>query len=467
VTFTFTATEKRMKSLIKRALSAPISAALVAGAITAGAAFQINQLENTAWLAQQRNRVVERVAALRARLEQDINVYLGVLQTTEALILANPAIDDPACQRIAEALQQQLPAVAEIQLSPDGVIQFVYPPERAAKVRGLNLLTLPGQKDLIEQTIREGRMRVAGPLRLYQGGTGIIARNPVYLGTGSERRFWGFVTLVLDYEKFIAPFPEIFHDPELVFAVRGKDGLGAAGTLFIGDAATFSEQAITATVNLPNGGWQLAAQPRGGWPAARPNSTVFAGLSLLLALGIGALTLAVRSRGNAIQLMANTDALTGVLSRHAFMQRADTETQRALRYGRPMSCIMLDIDNFKTVNDTWGHACGDAVLVGFAQRVATLVRSSDMLGRIGGEEFAIVAPETSREQATTLAEHIRAGVMDLVIEFGQERIARTMSCGVAELQAEGDTLETLMAAADSALYQAKNEGGNRVCVALR
>jgi hypothetical protein len=177
-----------------------------------------------------------------------------VLQTTEALILANPAIDDPAFQRIAEALQQQLPAVAEIQLSPDGVIQFVYPPERAAKVRGLNLLTLPGQKDLIEQTIREGRMRVAGPLRLYQGGTGIIARNPVYLGTGSERRFWGFVTLVLDYEKFIAPFPEIFHDPELVFAVRGKDGLGAAGTLFIGDAATFSEQAITATVNLPNGG---------------------------------------------------------------------------------------------------------------------------------------------------------------------------------------------------------------------
>jgi diguanylate cyclase (GGDEF)-like protein len=456
-----------MNSVLEKALSAPISAALVAGAITAGAAFQINQLENAAYLAQLRNRVVERVAALRSRLEQAINVHLSVLQTTEALVLANPAIDDPAFQRVAEALQRQLPAVAEIQLSPDAVIQFVYPPERAEKVRGLNLLTLPGQKNVIEQTIRDGKLRVAGPLPLYQGGIGIIARNPVYLGTADARKFWGFVTLVLDYEKFIAPFSELTGDPELEFAVRGKDSLGAAGELFLGDAATFSGQAITATVNLPNGEWQLAAQPRGGWPAARPNSLLFTVLSVLLALGVGALALAVRARGNAIQHMANTDALTGMLSRHALMRQAATETQRAQRYGRPLSFIMLDIDDFKKVNDTWGHACGDLVLVEVSKRVRALVRSSDMLGRIGGEEFAIVAPETNRAQAATLAEHIRAGIMNLVIEFNREHIARTVSCGVAELQAEGDKLETLMAAADKALYQAKSEGGNRVCIALR
>jgi len=456
-----------MKSLFSRVLSAPLSAALVAGLVTAGAAFQINELENKAWLAQQQNAVVERVAALRARLEQDINLYLGVLQTTEALILANPTIDDPTFQRLAAALQQQLPAVAEIQLSPDSVIEFVYPPQRAAKVRGLNLLSLPGQREVIEQTIRDGSMRVAGPLRLYQGGTGIIARNPVYLGAGDERRFWGFVTLVLDYDRFIASFPELADDPALEFALRGRDGLGAAGELFLGDTATFDEQAITASVNLPNGSWQLAARPHGGWPTARPSSRVFLAVSALLALGIAALSFAVRTRGKAMHRMANTDALTGVLSRHGFMQRATTETQRAQRYRRPLSLIMLDIDNFKKVNDTWGHAAGDAVLIGFARRVAGLVRSSDTLGRIGGEEFAIVAPETNREQAATLAEHIRAGVMDLVIEFGQERIARTLSCGVAELQGEDDNLEALMAAADKALYQAKSEGGNRACIALR
>ncbi|UCE77260.1 MAG: sensor domain-containing diguanylate cyclase, partial [Gammaproteobacteria bacterium] len=292
-------------------------------------------------------------------------------------------------------------------------------------------------------------------------------RNPVYLGTADARKFWGFVTLVLDYEKFIAPFSELTSDPELEFAVRGKDSLGAAGELFIGDAATFSAQAITATVNLPNGEWQLAAQPRGGWPAARPNSLLFTVLSVLLAFGVGALALAVRARGNAIQHMANTDALTGVLSRHALMRQAASEMQRAQRYGRPLSFIMLDIDNFKKVNDTWGHACGDVVLVEVSKHVRALVRSSDMLGRIGGEEFAIVAPETNRAQAATLAEHIRAGIMNLVIEFNREHIARTMSCGVAELQTEGDKLETLMAAADKALYQAKSEGGNRVCIALR
>jgi diguanylate cyclase (GGDEF)-like protein len=199
----------------------------------------------------------------------------------------------------------------------------------------------------------------------------------------------------------------------------------------------------------------------------RPNGGLFAALSALLVLSVGALSFAVRTRGSAIQRMATTDALTGVVSRHAFVQRADTETQRALRYGRPLSFIMLDIDSFKKVNDTWGHAGGDAVLLGVARQLASLVRSSDMLGRIGGEEFAIVAPETNRAQAATLAEHIRAGVMNLVIEFGKERIARTISCGVAELRGEGDNLETLMAAADKALYQAKSEGGNRVCLALR
>jgi diguanylate cyclase (GGDEF)-like protein len=456
-----------MKSLIKKAISAPLSAAILASAVTGAAVFQINQLENKAYRAQQRNWVVERVAALRARLEQTINVHLSALQTTEALILANPAIDDPSFQRIAKALQEQLPAVAEIQLSPGGVVRFVYPPERAAKVRGLNLLTLPGQREVIQQIIRDGKMRVAGPLRLYQGGTGIIARNPVYLNPNGDREFWGFVTLILDYERFMAHFPELSNDPELEFALRGKDGLGSAGELFAGGAATFSDQAITATVNLPNGEWQLAAQPRGGWPDARPNSGLFIGLSALLVLGIGALTMVVRSRGNAIEHMATTDSLTGVLSRHAFMQRAKTEIQRALRYGRPLSLIMLDVDDFKKVNDTWGHACGDAVLIGFSKRVTSLVRSSDMLGRIGGEEFAIVAPETDRQQAMSLAEHIRSGVMDLVIECGSERIARTLSCGLAQLQGADDDLTILMASADKALYQAKTEGGNRVCIALR
>jgi diguanylate cyclase (GGDEF)-like protein len=456
-----------VNSPIKKAIAAPLTAAILAGGITAGAAFQINELEDRAFRAQQRNSMVERVAGIRARLEQDINVYLAVLQTTEALILANPAIDDPAFQRLGEAMRGQLPAIAEIQLSPDGVIQFVYPPERAERVRGLNLLSLPEQKEVIQQTIRNGKLRVAGPLPLYQGGVGIVARNPVYLGTGSERSFWGFVTMVLDYEKFIARFPELSNDPELEFAVRGKDGLGSAGEVFLGDPETFSEQAITATVNLPNGVWQLAARPRGGWSDTRPNSGLFAVLSAFLALAIGALTMTVRSRGKALQRMVNTDALTGVLSRHAVMQRASTEVQRALRYNRPLSCIILDIDNFKKVNDTWGHACGDAVLVAFAKRAATLVRSSDMLGRIGGEEFVIVAPETNREQATTLAEHLRRGVLDLVVECGRERIARTMSCGVAQLRGQGDDLAILMAAADKALYQAKNEGGNRVCIALR
>jgi diguanylate cyclase (GGDEF)-like protein/PAS domain S-box-containing protein len=155
---------------------------------------------------------------------------------------------------------------------------------------------------------------------------------------------------------------------------------------------------------------------------------------------------------------AEKDALTGVLNRRKFYEVLDQEKERAVRYGRSLSLIMFDIDHFKAVNDTYGHAAGDSVLKKTASVVADHVRKADALGRIGGEEFAVLATETTAESALALAEKIRAAV-----EIAEhDRIGKiTVSIGVSTYDNEL-TLDEFIRRADEALYAAKNNGRNRV-----
>lgn len=159
--------------------------------------------------------------------------------------------------------------------------------------------------------------------------------------------------------------------------------------------------------------------------------------------------------------LARTDELTGMRNRRAFYEQGELAVDQAQRYGRPLSAVMLDIDHFKTINDTWGHSAGDEALRALAGVIATSARSTDITGRVGGEEFAIVLPETSGHDAAAQAERLRKDVAELSIRHGGTDITITCSFGVAELET-GGSLDRLMARADGRLYEAKAQGRNRV-----
>jgi diguanylate cyclase (GGDEF)-like protein len=153
----------------------------------------------------------------------------------------------------------------------------------------------------------------------------------------------------------------------------------------------------------------------------------------------------------------HTDGLTGVANRSAFDQRLDEETHRLGRYGGTLSLLMIDIDHFKKYNDSFGHAVGDEVLKKVARVLADIGRTSDFVARFGGEEFAVILPETELAGAAILAERFRRGVEDAAWEHG----GVTVSIGLAEFD-EGDSAHDLMKNADAALYAAKAAGRNRV-----
>jgi two-component system, cell cycle response regulator len=166
-----------------------------------------------------------------------------------------------------------------------------------------------------------------------------------------------------------------------------------------------------------------------------------------------------------IRRMAETDELTGIPNRRSVLDHLDREIRRAVRYGAPVSIVLLDLDHFKLVNDTHGHQVGDAVLVRTARVLSRNSRDTDFFGRHGGEEFLGVLSQTPIEGARLTAERIRHALqVETVPVVGGGPLRITASLGVSAWKGEGDSERELIARADEALYRAKAGGRNRVAL---
>jgi diguanylate cyclase (GGDEF)-like protein len=163
-----------------------------------------------------------------------------------------------------------------------------------------------------------------------------------------------------------------------------------------------------------------------------------------------------------VQKLSTVDPLTGLYNRRHFNASAQLEFQRALRYDLPLSAIMMDIDHFKRVNDTYGHAAGDRVLVAVAAVCMRGLRSMDLHARYGGEEFCFLLPETALKGALSLAERLRAAVAALHVDSDKGSFTLTASFGVAERLAGENAIANLLERSDQAMYEAKRGGRNRV-----
>jgi diguanylate cyclase (GGDEF)-like protein len=188
-------------------------------------------------------------------------------------------------------------------------------------------------------------------------------------------------------------------------------------------------------------------------------------ITLVFALPL--VTLLQRSSRHAQLLAASRiDAKTGLLNAATWRRESSAEVARAQRTGSDLAVAFIDIDHFKAVNDAYGHLVGDDALGSISRLLQQLVREYDLVGRFGGEEFAILLPQTDETVASSIAERICSQVADLHIDAasgpGAEPIRLTVSIGVAALSAAGEELTELLAAADAALYRAKGAGRNQV-----
>ena len=160
--------------------------------------------------------------------------------------------------------------------------------------------------------------------------------------------------------------------------------------------------------------------------------------------------------------LASYDSLTGLLSRHAFFDTSTNYVSLARREKNSFSVLIIDLDHFKQINDRYGHPAGDAVLKLFADVVNSVARRSDIIGRLGGEEFAVVLPSTTAAEATEFSERLHQAINKAVLKYNDHAIRYTASIGLTEFDPESeDSIDDLLARADLALYQAKQSGRNQ------
>ena len=416
-------------------------------------------LQSFVWLEQDRRHQAERAvlqgeaATVRARLESELNATLSLSLGLSSFVQAKPDFSQDELAQVAASLIRLQPAIRSVAMAPDNVIRFVYPRMGNEKALGLRYLDTPAQRDAVLRLMREQRPVIAGPIELVQGGIGIVNRIPiVYTRANGEPHYWGLASVAIN------PLPifdrvGIHATPNGIrYALRGKDGLGAKGEVFLGDAALFGDPStVLMDVVIPGGSWQLAAR------AAAPAVGHGLGIQLLLAVLAaiaGALVVYTVSAHQRIRSMALHDNLTGLANRHQFNLRGQDMFALAKRSRRHLTLLNIDINDFKSINDTYGHAAGDAVLVQVANTLRACCRETDLLARLGGDEFVVLLPDTQMGPTLeALLDRLR-GAVDVELP-GSAPVRLGISIGVATCSDTTSTLDSLMRQADEAMYRAK------------
>ena len=433
---------------------------LLAGALAACLVWLL--LRGFLWLDHERLHQVERMqlqaeaATVRARLESELNTTLSLSLGLSTFVLAKPDFTQEELAQVAFSLIRLEPSIRSVGIAPDNVIRYIYPYEGNEKALGLDFMKTPSQREAVQRVMRDLQPVTAGPIELAQGGIGIVNRIPiVFTRPGGEPVYWGVASVAID------PLPILSRAGVLPgnsaggvrYALRGRDGLGAQGQTFVGDAALFDEpDAVLMDIVIPGGKWQLAAR---GAPHADGWRWGIHALLIILSAIAGLLAAYTVSAHQRIRSMALHDSLTGLANRHQFNLRGEDMFAQAKRSGRPLTLLNIDINDFKDINDTYGHAAGDAVLVQVASILRNCCRESDLLARVGGDEFVALLPDTAMGPALDrLLERLRAAA-EVDLPRMEKPLKLGLSVGAASCNALTPSLGALMQQADEDMYRAK------------
>ena len=393
-----------------------------------------------------------------------------LLYKTEALsalvIQSNGEVNN--FERVASTLLDD-PAIANVLLAPDGIVTHVYPMHGHEAVIGFDFFTeSAGNKEAILAK-ETGQLVFGGPFSLVQGGQALVGRLPVFMESeNGENAFWGLVSVTLKY-------PQVLNG--LGLALLEKQGF--AFEIWRINPDTGTEQMIAnsdypydthartieKSLEILNAVWHFRLAPVKAWYHYAETWVVIAFsvfVSFLLSF-IMQNNHELKQMQRRLEELAQSDPLTGIANRRHFMHTAQAQLQLAARKNQDCFLIMLDVDHFKRINDTYSHAAGDMVLNDLADRVKRIIRPYDLFARYGGEEFILLVTDVKRNTAEEMATRMRLSFCESPFFFGDMQIAVSASLGLARI-APGESLEAAIRQADEALYTAKREGRNRTCV---
>lgn len=389
------------------------------------------------------------------RIENDIENGIEITDTLKQLLInGNGQIIN--FSKVAENLLSY--SIQSVQLAPNGVVTEIYP-EEGNEAGKIDLLKDSKRGEISNYAKDHNITVIQGPIKLKQGGSGLVVRNPIYLeDENGQEYFWGFTIAVLRV-------PEIFEDStnalsKFKYNYRLSREASVLDKKYVEVDANCDKMIRPVTYNLTVGKekWKLEIMPRAGWS----NSTTlylifFGGLSLVLLLtGLTIVLFLLDERRVELKELAHKDGLTKLYNRYGFDEMAEKMISKNPK--EHCVAVLLDVDDFKLINDMYGHAYGDKALISLSENMQKFFPSSALLGRNGGDEFCILLPNCTMEEVKeSLIEFTKT---PKTFSYKGQTYSFCISLGYAEYPNNAIERSQLMRCADTALYEVKLHGKN-------
>lgn len=429
---------------------------MVASAIEYFHAKQLTFLKNESYSVAKKQ-----LSIIRSRIEATIVSDMYILNNFSTLVTINPNGDQRDWDKIAQNIIRDGFHIRLIGLAENDVLNFVYPLEGNEQILGIDYRDHPTQWESVEIARNIGNTFIAGPFDLFQGGQALITRTPIFRDPPFNQNYWGVSSAVIDLDALLKDVGIGKIEKKYNLAIRGANSAGKDGEVFYGTQDVFTNAFTTEQVSFPYGGWYLALSGNElvlmDVPWYRIQSVRLIGYALMLIIALAYLMIYRLYRIADSRSMH--DELTMLPNRRYFMyslKQAFKATQK--QSARTFAVVNIDLDGFKAINDTYGHAAGDQVLIECANRIRSELRVSDIVARIGGDEFLVLLPRITDDQhVSSIVTKLRKTICAAPVVYEVHSIYLRISVGWVIYNDSFNDVDGLLKAADEKMYEQKRQ----------
>jgi len=404
------------------------------------------------YVANERVSLYDMLLSFTREIDLSIQSNINLLQGYKAYIRNNPEMNfQDSIDYLDLLLENQDNLIRNVGVLKDTTIIWNYPRENNEKAIGIDLMLQDDQKESVLYTKTYLSPVFVGPVDLVQGGKGFIARIPILL----EQKYWGQMSVVLNADEYFEHIESMSNKYNLQYAFyRSSD---FPDHILLGDSSVLEKKPIFTDFTILDSRMSLAVIPQEGWTNYKGRLWISLTLSLLISIVLSFLLVFLINTRQKMKNMSIHDPLTNLYNRRFFESYSKVILSRCERTGQSGACVLIDINDFKMINDTAGHKMGDKLLKDIADRLIKGLRGSESVFRMGGDEFVVCLPQIqNRKEIEQMVERIRKMLnFDIPLQDQLKKIVP--SIGYAVYPEDGTRVDDILHKADLRMYLDKKD----------
>jgi len=402
-----------------------------------------------------RLRLLSFGTAFQSKLQNGLNSRLLLGKALAIHLQYNSSMSETDFTMYASELINSDDIIKNVALLEGTTVKYVFPYAANAKAIGSDLSLIPAQREAVLEAINTGMPIFQSSVKLVQGGVGLIYRIPIMLNVNGSKQYWGQLSIVIDQDKLLKESGLLDDNFSYNYAIYNFEHKYSQNPFVAGDEKLIHKNPIELPIVFTKGSWRLLLAPKSGWIVCHNFTIIIFILGIIIGIVLSTLLFFLAKSKESFKVLAYHDGLTGLANFSLFSLRFQQSIERVKNENTVIAVILLDLDGFKEINDTYGHAAGDSILKEAAKRLNTVVRASDTVARIGGDEFLILLADLVKE------ENIEPIILKIRTCFTEEysvdgvSVPLGASLGYAFMPREADSGINLVHIADERMYKEK------------